>query len=296
MHDMEWDDLRYFLAVHRAGSLSAAARRLGVNHSTVLRRLDHLETRLGVRLFERLHSGYLMTAAGEALREELDGVGEQIEAAQRRLAGHDAQLSGTLRLTSTDTLVPLLMPHLAAFRRAYPGIQLQLVTGNSFLSLTQREADVAVRPTSSPPDNLIGRRLGRLQTAPYAASSYLAGRAAATGWAEHDWVAPDDSLAHLAQAAWLRRQVPAERIVFSADSLVGMVDAVRHGLGVGMLLCLLAEADPPLVRLAEPDPALDTPLWLLTHPDLKRVARIRAFCDFLQERLSEEPLLGKAPG
>lgn len=174
MQDTDWDDLRYFLAVKRAGSVSGAARHLRVNHSTVLRRLGNLENGLGVRLFERLPGGYAMTAAGEALAAQLVGVGDRIEAAQRQLSGLDLRLSGAIRLTSTDTLMhDLLMPYLAEFRRAHPDIELQLVINNSFLSLTKREADVAIRPSNKPPEHLIGRRAGRIQTAVYASKAYL---------------------------------------------------------------------------------------------------------------------------
>src|SRR5262245_3365195 len=142
MQDSDWDDLRFFLAVARAGSLSGAAKSLKVNHSTVLRRLSSLEAKLGVRLYERQPGGYVMTRNGEELRERLAGVEEQVEAAQRVVGGLDQKLAGTIRLTSTDTLIGrLLMPHLVQFRHRHPAIRLQIVLDNNFLSLTKREAD-----------------------------------------------------------------------------------------------------------------------------------------------------------
>jgi DNA-binding transcriptional LysR family regulator len=291
MQDLDWDDLRYFLAVARAGSLSGAARGLGVNHSTVLRRLAGLEARLEVRLFERFQTGYAMTAAGEGLHARLQPVAEQIEALERQLGGLDAALTGTIRITSTDTLVRgLLTPSLAQFRRVHPGIQLQVVVNNSFLNLTKREADVAVRPSNQPPENLVGRAVGLIQTAVYASKKYLSESARAglapTDWSAHPWVAPDEALAHLAQARWLASRVPPERIALRADSLVGMVDAVREGVGLGVLLCLLAEREDELERVAPPPPELDTQVWILTHPDLRRVQRIKALTDHLFETLS----------
>ncbi|WP_439887489.1 LysR family transcriptional regulator [Pseudomonas sp. MBLB4123] len=289
---MDWSDLQYFLAVARGGSISQAARTLRVNHSTVLRRLQRLEQRLGVALFQRLPGGYELTAAGEALAAQLDGVDEQIERAGRQLLGQDLQIRGSIRLTSTDTLfASLLTPLLAQFRQAHPAVRLQLVTNNSFLSLTRREADMAVRGTNQPPENLLGRCVGRIQTALYASSAYLAGRSANLPLSEHQWVGPDESLAHLRQAAWLAARVPAEQVVARSDSLVGMVECVRLGMGVGLLLCPLAEAHAELVRLAEPDPALDTQVWVLTHPDLRGVARIRALGEFLYQALSADPRL-----
>ncbi|NUT16121.1 MAG: LysR family transcriptional regulator [Cupriavidus sp.] len=296
MQEADWDDLKYFLAVGQSGSLAGAARALHVNHSTVLRRLARLEHALGTLLFERHATGYAMTAAGEALAQRLAGVGEQIDAAQRQLSGLDRQLSGPLRVTTTDTLLgALLMPLFAEFRAQHPRIQLQLVVNNSFLSLSRREADVAIRPANTPPEYLVGRRIGRLQTAPYAARSYLrqlglpatADSPALADWPAYDWVVPDEALSHLAQARWIREHVPEPRRAVSADSLVAMADAVRHGMGAGMLLCLLANDDPALVRLAPPDTAMDTDLWVLTHPDLRHSARVRVLGDFLHERLGQ---------
>ncbi|SDB99841.1 DNA-binding transcriptional regulator, LysR family [Cupriavidus sp. YR651] len=292
MHEPDWDDLKVFLAVSRGGSLAAAARALQVNHSTVLRRLNKLEDDLGTRLFARDLAGYAMTPAGELLAGQLDGVGELIEAAQRQLAGRDAELSGPLRVTTTDTLAyGLLMPVLANFRLRHPRIELQVVINNSFLSLTRREADVAIRPAAEPPEHLVGRRAGRLQTAPYAARAYLERMDAPpeAHWPGHAWVVPDESLSHLAQARWAIANVPADRCAVRADSLVAMAQAVRYGMGAGMLLCMLGDADDSLVRLAEPDPALDTPVWLLTHPDLRHSGRVRALNDFVMEALRQSP-------
>lgn len=296
MQNLDWDDLRYFLAVTRSGSLSGAAKSLGVNHSTVLRRLSALEQRLDVRLFERFHTGYAMTQAGEELEEKLRAVAQQIELIERRLAGANTVLSGIIRITSTDTLVHgVLGPTLADFRSVHPRIQLQVVVQNTFLSLTKREADVAVRPSNKPPENLVGRRVGSIQTAIYASKAYLRQAAkskrSASDWRAHPWIAPDESLGHLAQARWLAAHIAPEQVALSADSLVAMAGAVRAGVGLGLLLCLLAEPDPGLVRLAAPLPELDTQVWILTHPDLRKVRRIQALTGHLQESLEKHPFI-----
>lgn len=294
MQDTDWDDLRFFLAVDRKGSVAGAARALGTNHSTVLRRLSSLEKNLGVRLFERLRTGYTMTSAGEQLIARLQGVNEQIEGAQRQLAGLDTRPAGSIRVTSTDTLAHgLLMPHLAAFRAAHPAIQLQLVVNNTFLSLTRREADVAIRPSNRPPENLIGRKVGSIQTALYASRDYWRthGNRKPTQW---DWVVADESLGHLEQARWAAQRVPPERIAVSVDSLLGMRDAIRAGLGVGMLLTMLADGDPQLVQIEKPDPRLDTSIWILTHGDLKQVPRIQLFTKFMHRRLQASAAITKS--
>ncbi len=286
MHDLDWDDLRFFLAVSERGSISAAAQLLNVNHSTVLRRLASLEKRLGARLFDRLPDGYEMTAQGEELRNQLRGVSEQIETAQRSLSGRDLGLYGAIRITTTDTLLHgLLMPYLAEFRALHPAIQLEIAINNSFLSLTRREADVAVRPSNSVPENLVGRRVGRLRSAIYASTSYLKINRKKKEWSAHDWVAPDEALSHLTQAKWMRENIPEARVAVRVDTLLGMVAAVRNGMGLGLLLCLLADDEKDLVRLAEPANELDTDLWILSHPALKGVARIKALTDFLNDKL-----------
>ena len=284
---LDWADLQYFAAVVRSGSIAGAARALRVNHSTVLRRIASLEAALGVRLFDRLPGGYALTTEGNELNEQLAGLDEQVDAAQRRLTGRDAAITGTIRLTTTDTLLHgLLIPVLARFQAAHPGVQVQVAINNSFSSLTQREADVALRGSNRPPPNLVGRRVGDIQTALYASRAYLKSLGRQAGIASYRWVATDESLAHLEQAKWLRKHVDESRVAMRVDSLVGMVDAVVHGLGAGLLLCPLADARSELVRLAPPDPALDTQVWILTHPDLRQVARIRAFTQFVFDALS----------
>jgi len=288
MHD--WEDLHTFAAVVRAGSIAAAARALKVNHSTVLRRLDSLERALGVRLFERLQTGYVPTAAGEDLRERLLPVAEQIDAATRTLAGLDESLSGTIRLTTTDTLAPLLMPMLQRFAALHPHVALQLVVNNGFLNLTRREADVALRPSNAPPQNLVGRAVGSVATALYASRAYLKeARAEGIGrddWLRHRWVGLDDSLSHLAVARWMAEHLPPARVMLRSDSLVTLADAVASGFGVGPVLSLLAEERPGLVRLADPDPRFATQLWLLCHRDLRGTARVRALMRFLHDELA----------
>lgn len=295
MQNLDWEDLRYFSAVCQGGSISAAARRLGVNHSTVLRRIDSLERALGVRLFERFQSGYAMTAAGDTLQQRLDGVEERIDAAQRAVGGRDQSLSGEIRITTTDTLArSMLMPSLARFQQRHPDVRLQLVVNNSFLNLNRREADVALRPSNAPPETLVGRLLGTVGSAIYASHAYLNDAAkrgiAAHDWPAHDWIGLDDTLAHLAQSRWLAATVPAERVTMRVDSLLTMVDAAREGMGMAPLLCLLADQERRLRRVAPPDPWFDTAqfntdLWLLTHRDLKDTARVKALTRFLYEDL-----------
>jgi DNA-binding transcriptional LysR family regulator len=284
---LEWSDLQFFLAVVERGSIGAAAQALRVNHSTVLRRIANLERTLSVRLFDRLPRGYSLTAHGHELAASVAGVPEQLDAAQRRLTGADLALSGTIRVTAPDTLgQELLLPLLAGFQAMHPQVRLELVTGSTFLNLTQREADVAVRGSNKPPDNLVGRRVGVIQTALYASRAYLKTLKPRAAEADYRWVGHDAALAHLQSARWIARHVAPERVVLRVDSLVAMARAVEAGIGVGWLLCPLAEGRPGLKQLQAPPAELHTQVWVLTHPDLRRVARINALTNFLYDRLS----------
>lgn len=289
---MDWDGYRYFLAVERAGSVLGVARRLGVNHTTVLRRIAGLEKRLGVRLFERLRTGYTPTAAGEELREVAQRVEHALLSAEHRLAGQDLQLSGIVRVTTTDTLFRgLLLPQLPAFRRLHPRIQLQVIGTNQLANLTRREVDVAIRATNRPPDNMLGRKIGVARWAVYGARAYLDQRGDDLSFDQYDWIGLDETLAHLPEYPWLERHVPPERIVLRLNNLLHKIDLVKHGHGVALLLCFLAEPEPGLLRLTEPNPLFDTDIWLLSHPDLRQVARIRAFTEFIARCAAADPLL-----
>jgi DNA-binding transcriptional LysR family regulator len=175
------------------------------------------------------------------------------------------------------------MPHFARFQRRFPAIELHLAINNSFMSLTQREADIAIRGTNRPPENLIGRRIGFVQTALYASHDYLARLGPKMDFSDYTWIGPDDSLSHLDSAKWLRKTIPADRVVMRVDSLVGIANAVSAGVGVALLLCPLGDERSDLVRLSGPFSDLDTQIWILTHPDLKQMRRVRVFIEHMVE-------------
>lgn len=288
---LDWNDLRTVLAVARARGASEAARALGVHPSTVFRRLNALEASLGARLFNRLPEGYVATPAGEeacALAERMEA---DIAVLDRRLAGRDLRPSGTVRVTTTDTLVGLLTPQFAAFRQAHPEIELHVVVANRFFDLTRHDADVALRPTTDPPEGLVGRRLATIATAIYGARGYLATHGGTDDLSQHDWIAPDESLAHLGAARWLRRAVPRAGGGCRVNSLMAALEAARAGLGLAALPCYLADGEPSLARVRPPLAELDSALWILTHEDLRHVARVRAFLDAMAEGLAREKRL-----
>jgi DNA-binding transcriptional LysR family regulator len=282
MAGLEWDDLRYVLAVANAGSLAGAARNLGVNHSTVLRRVSAFEKELGLRLFERLPTGYVLTAGGEELTAAARHIDDTVTSLARKLAGQDLRLSGAVRVTTTDTLMASILPEiLAKFHTAHPGICIEVALSNVMLNLTKRDADVAIRPANDPPETLVGRRVAKIAFAIYASPRYLAKHRKTDDLAAHQWVGPDDSLADTAVAQWMRSQLPGSEIALRVDSLLGMRQAAQAGLGVTALPCYLGNTSTGLVCIHRPIAAMQTALWILTHEDLRHTARIRAFIEFV---------------
>ena len=286
---MDWDDLRYIRALGAAGTLAGAAGRLGVHHSTVFRRLGRIEDELGVRLFDRQREGFSLTPAGEEALATAERLGTEVDDLERRLAGRDARPSGKVRLTTADTLLDgLLGPILADFRRACPAIRLEVTVGNPFLSLSRRDADIALRPTAEPPETLVGRRVADVATAVYGARAYLEQAPPPDDLAAHDWIAPDESLAHLQSSRWLRTELAAVEPVLLCNSVNGMLAAARGGLGLAPLPCFMGDPAAELVRVHGPLPELGVGLWLLTHRDLRRVARVRALLDHLHDTLAAQ--------
>lgn len=280
---LDLDDLRLIAALAETGSLAAAARSLRVNHASAWRRLGALEQRLGVRLFERSRSGYAATSAGEAAVAVAIRTLSEVAELERRLVGQDIRPSGMVRLTTTETLLDLVAPALLDLRRSHPGIIVDLVTDNAFFTLTRRDADIALRPAGRAPEGLVARRLADIATAVYGSFATRVEDAATA-----DWVAPDDSLAHLGSARWITTNVAPERIVMRASSLIALRIAAGEGIGLAALPCFMGDRDPRLVRVLPPLPEMATSLWLLTHPDLRHTARVRVVLDALAAHFARQ--------
>jgi DNA-binding transcriptional LysR family regulator len=292
MSRISWDDLRYVLAVAAEGSLAGAARSLGVNHTTVLRRVNAFEAGLGLRLFERQATGYVLTPGGEELVEAARRMEDTAVTLERRLAGQDRRLSGVVRVTTTDTLAHSLLPAVvAAFRATQPHIELDLRVSNLFFDLTKLAADVAVRPADKPPHGLTGRRVSAVAFAIYASPRYLAGHGDTDDLSAHDWVAPGDELAGTSIARWMRAAVPQAKIALRTNSLLVLRHAAAAHLGLAALPCYLGDTSDDLVRVHPPIEAMATALWILTHEDLRGTARVRAFTQFAAAALSRQRTL-----
>lgn len=285
-----WDDYRFVRAVADTKSLVGAADLLGVNHSTVFRRINAVEEALGARLFERGRNGYALTAAGEEMVALASRMSEEITGFERRIAGRDVKPSGELRVTTNDTfMVQLMTPVFASFLQACPDIRLDLIVSNVSLNLTKRDADVAIRATTSPPETLVGRRVCTIGWAVYG-PEWLAGRDFASLQSER-WVGMGESLSQIGPARWVDQKIPSERIVMRVNSIMGLSAALTAGTGISILPCFVGDTTPGLVRLSELLSDIGASVWLLTHPDLKQSARVRAFMDHAWETLGRRRAL-----
>jgi len=286
-----WDDLRIVLAIAEHGTLSGAARRLRISHPTLSRRLRQIEQRLGARLFERTPTSLHLTAAGEEMRQLALRLRDDIAELERHIGGRDAGLGGPIRLTAPDAVSEYLLPGiLAEVCREHAELTIELVVSNQVLSLAQRSADIALRITASPDETLRGRRVGTVAMAIYATRN-LPVPETMGNFTGIPWVGFDTALACSGPGTWVANNIPESDIRFRANTLLGAAQAVRSGIGCGLLPCFVGGSIPDLVRLSTPLPALSVPLWLLVHPEA-RLPRIRRACDALAAKLREAaPLL-----
>jgi len=255
----------------------------------VFRRLGALERQLGTRLFERSRNGYAPTPTGEEMVRLAERMSEEIAAVERRITGQDLRPSGELRITTNDTLlVHLMTPVLASFRRSFPEIQLDVVVSNQSLNLTKRDADVALRASDRPGDTLVGRRLATIAWGIVWAQRCCRDRTRSIPPAlrHHEWVGFSDALAGIRPAKWLREQAGEDRIGYRVNTVLGLAEAAAAGIGFAVLPCFIGSITPGLARLSDPLPELDSGLWMLTHPDLRTTARVRAFMDHAGQEIS----------
>ena len=283
---IDWDDVRYFLAVARRGSVRAASEHLKVNHSTVLRRIGQLEERLGTQMFEKLPSGYRLTSAGEEVLElanQMEALSHQVET---RVLGRDQTVRGLLRVTLTPTLATrLLMPDLAAFAHLYPDIELDILASGELVNLTNREADIAIRVVydrETLPLNLHGTKGPELFGGVYLARDRLeAWRAGAPDPIR--WIViSSHGIPDWAHAG----EVRTSGVPFKTTDGEAKIVAARQGLGMTTLPCFVGDADPLLVRVPGTELHMHGTLWILTQGETRNMERVRLFTDFMSRRLA----------
>lgn len=291
------------MAIAAAGSLAGAARALGVNHTTVLRRLDGLEAYLGSRLFDRHRTGYQPTEAGLALLEQARHMAARAEEIERRVLGHDRELTGALRVATAFVVMDHLLPQpLADFSRRYPGIEVEVVENAFLVDLAsrhtdtdqgwmRREADVALRLSGQVAEHLVGRQLGMTQCRVYALRGAQGLPQAITPLGvltrEAPWVAFERDASTRVYDVWLRQRLAHSNVRVRVDIFNAKAAMLRTGVGVGVLPTFMEAKHPELVAVSEPIPELAQPVWMLTHPDLRQTARVRAFVQFVGDALMQ---------
>jgi len=292
MSSMDWDDLKIFTAIAHHGSVRAAARRLGVHHSTVARRLEHFEKRLGAVMFNRTPEGLKLSAEGQLVLVQAEQVEGQIDDIERALVGRDQRLQGHVRVTLPEPVgTGFLMRDLGRFVETYPDISLDFIGSYESLSLTRGEADVAVRVTDAPPEHLVGRCVGRYAVAGYASIEYLTKHDPLSNPADCNWI--DWTLARSISETVRAESFPAIASRTRSPHAPLQMAAIEAGVGIGALPCALGDVNPALQRLS--DPVVAQEIWLLTHPDLRNAARVRAVMNCIAEsfRRHEDLLLGR---
>ena len=292
-----WDDLRFIISVADHGSAVAAASKLGVNATTVQRRIARFEQQNAIRLFERRQTGLTPTPECEALIEATRGIGESISGIRREILGRDLRLEGRLAVTTTDTFMYREMAqHFALFNKNHPDIEIEISLTHQRLNLSRQDADIAIRPSNNPPDNLVGQRVAGLAMAVYGVPEIAANlnleELYGTGLKAHlkalraeKWVGLGSSLSGSSAGNIIQQIIPASKISMTVDTFTGICSAVAAGNGLGILPCIIADREPKLMRITKPIEELTVSIWVLTHPEIRGAAKIRAFMDFITKAI-----------
>lgn len=285
---LDWNDVRYALAIARCGSLASAARSLGVDQTTVSRRLRVLEACIGTHLFERHKGSLAPTAAGTQLLQRGVRIEREIAALCHLAADKQAVVRGTVRITAVDAIVSYyLVRHLAALRALYPGLAVELIASSRTLDLARREADLAIRLARPESGDFVVRRLAGLGYGVYGPR----GEPAAGGWHASAWVAYEHSLAHVPEMRWLAEQAGDERIAFRCNNMDALATAAADGLGLAILPRVVGARHAALHCLSGEPPVLEREMWLVVPRELRDVPRIRAVSDWLAERFRADEAL-----
>lgn len=271
IHKLSWDDLRIIRAVGKNGALAPAAKMLGVNSSTIARRLAKVEETLGVTLFDRCRTGYVTTAQGDELIALAERVELDVVSVARRVSGHVQGHVGELRITTSDSLLlHFLTPVIADFQAHHPAIRVEVIVGNSPLNLARGESDIAVRATDKPPENLFGRKVANIAWASYLSrSDSVSSSFGIDALYNRQWVSYSGKLSGLKASKFVEERVNHDNIAYRTNSAAGAAAAIAAGLGVGYLPCMLGGLAPDLVRAGAIEPELNDQLWLLTHRHLR---------------------------
>jgi len=287
---VNWDDLKYFLAVCRTGSIRGAATSLGVNHATVSRRINSFEKSLGERLFERSPKGYQRTKAADDIFEETLHLEERLSSVERKAAGKDKSLDGDIRITFVDLLAEhLLMPIFAEFCRLYPKVQLEIIDSTRAFNLANREADVAFRFCKEPPDYLIGRKLGNVHRACYVSKTLLDNTGLNDGPKQLNWMGWTDKMRRpIGPIARQHLEFGSKHKILSAKV---QTEACKNGMGVALLPCFIGDSEVTLTRISPYTSEHKYDIWVLSHPDLRQNKKVQTFVRFVTDKMLQKRAL-----
>jgi DNA-binding transcriptional LysR family regulator len=280
LSELSWDDLRIIKAIGESGGLADAATMLGVNNSTISRRLTRLEQTLGIALFDRRRTGYRPTTSGAELMALAERVELDIISVARRVSGHTQGYTGELRVTTSDALLmDFLTPIVADFQAFNPCVRIEVIVCNGLLNLARGESDIALRAaTAAPPENLYGRKVATIAWAAYGRrSDFMGGGPSPDELYQRQWASYGSGLSALRAFKFVEERVPHEKIAYRSDSVAGMKAAIAAGIGVGFLPCMHGDISTGLVRVGPVEPDLSDELWVLTHPDIRKSGRVYAF-------------------
>jgi DNA-binding transcriptional LysR family regulator len=281
---IDWDGLRYFQAVASTGTLTTAARRLRVQHTTVARQLDRLERALGARLFLRNPRGYVLTKVGIALLESVNAIGEQVDRVARLASGEDVELAGVVRIATADLLAThIVVPALRPLLEAMPQLDVAVISDTRQHDLAKREADLALRLGASGDAHLVNRRIATIDFGVYAAR-----RRARPALGKAAYVGFDESVGRQPHDDWLATHAPGARVVLRANRQHTLIEAVREGIGLGILPCLAADRDDSLVQLLGPKDVFSRDLCVVMHPDVRETRRVRAVVAAIEAHVAKE--------
>ncbi len=280
----DWENLRYFLAVARQGTVSGAARELAVSHSTVLRRIEQFETILGSKLFKKLQRGYELTGAGEKLFGEGQDIEKDIDRVISQAKGQHDVTQGKLRISQPEIGILNIYPLYAEFKRQNPDITLEIQSTMQAHNVAQQEVDIVFRFSQQPPDLLVGRCLGTIKAKTYASKHYLKQLPKDATPGDYDWIKWQMPKG-LPSTNWLTDNVPNARIVFSTPHMPDVVSAIHSGIGVGFMSSHEAAKYKGLVEMFDGEIIADYKLWMLTHRDLRNSERVKTFMRFMADNL-----------
>jgi DNA-binding transcriptional LysR family regulator len=285
---MAWDDLRFVLTVAEQGTLSGAARVLGVNHSTVLRRVSSFEEKKGVKVFVRTGNGYVLTPESRHLLTSLRAIEDQVNGLDRAIAKQGLELDGPVRITTTDSFTSSgLVQHVAAFQQQHPGVVVDLNVNNSYVNFTKMDADITVRPAPDLPGDMVGERACDLMMRVYGTTEYLANNPGLS-YSAHKWLGVSPPISSSMVGTWQDQNLPPQAIVLKSSSFVGLRYIAETGLGLALLPCCLGDPSPHLVRAEIFPDGMSTSVWVATHKDMTGSSRVQSILTWFVDAVRQD--------